>query len=138
MNDFKYRLYIMETDKLQKKDLELQSNKDILMYYQTSIRNVAITTAVSFAALGYSRFYRGKSSLYSSGLTLVSLLIIAASCILNINLYNLMEQHARVDNSLTSANNYLIVNKIFMICHSMIILFGLYTFYRLITGKKFD
>ncbi len=138
MNDFKYRLYIMETDKLQKKDLELQSNKDILMYYQTSIRNVAITTAVSFAALGYSRFYRGKSSIYSSGLTLVSLLIIAASCILNINLYNLMEQHARVDNSLTSANNYLIVNKIFMICHSMIILFGLYTFYRLITGKKFD
>ena len=129
---------MMETDKLQKKDLELQSNKDILMYYQTSIRNVAITTAVSFAALGYSRFYRGKSSIYSSGLTLVSLLIIAASCILNINLYNLMEQHARVDNSLTSANNYLIVNKIFMICHSLIILFGLYTFYRLITGKKFD
>jgi hypothetical protein len=125
----------METDKLQKKDLELQSNKDILMYYQTSIRNVALTTAVSFAALGYSRFYRGKSSLYSSGLTLVSLLIIAASCILNINLYNLMEYHARIDNSLTSANNYLIVNKIFMICHSMIILFGLYTFYRLITGK---
>ena len=128
----------METDKLQKKDLELQSNKDILMYYQTSIRNVALTTAVSFAALGYSRFYRGKSSIYSSGLTLVSLLIIAASCILNINLYNLMEQHARIDNSLTSANNYLIVNKIFMICHSLIILFGLYTFYRLITGKKFD
>ncbi|AET73003.1 hypothetical protein PGAG_00114 [Phaeocystis globosa virus 12T] len=128
----------METDKLQKKDLELQSNKDILMYYQTSIRNVALTTAVSFAALGYSRFYRGKSSIYSSGLALVSLLIIAASCILNINLYNLMEQHARIDNSLTSANNYLIVNKIFMISHSMIILFGLYTFYRLITGKKFD
>jgi len=128
----------METDKLQKKDLELQSNKDILMYYQTSIRNVALTTAVSFAALGYSRFYRGKSSLYSSGLTLVSLLIIAASCILNINLYNLMEYHARIDNSLTSANNYLIVNKIFMICHSMIILFGLYTFYRLISGKKFE
>jgi len=126
----------METDKLQKKDLELQSNKDILMYYQTSIRNVALTTAVSFAALGYSRFYRGKSSLYSSGLTLVSLLIIAASCILNINLYNLIEHHAIIDNSLTSANNYLIVNKIFMISHSMIILFGLYTFYRLISGKK--
>jgi len=128
----------METDKLQKKDLELQSNKDILMYYQTSIRNVALTTAVSFAALGYSRFYRGKSSLYSSGLTLVSLLIIAASCILNINLYNLIEHHAIIDNSLTSANNYLIVNKIFMISHSMIILFGLYTFYRLISGKKFE
>ncbi len=58
----------METDKLQKKDLELQSNKDILMYYQTTIRNVALTTTVSFAALGYSRFYRSKSSIYASGL----------------------------------------------------------------------
>ena len=66
----------METDKLQKKDLELQSNKDVLMYYQTTIRNVALTTAVSFAALGYSRFYRGKSTIYASGLVLVSLLLV--------------------------------------------------------------
>ena len=83
----------METDKLQKKDLELQSNKDILMYYQTTIRNVALTTAVSFAALGYSRFYRSKSTIYASGLVLVSLLIISASCIININLYNLINNH---------------------------------------------
>ena len=128
----------METDKLQKKDLELQSNKDLLMYYQTSIRNVALTTAVSFAALGYSRFYRGKSSVYSSGLNFVSLLIIIASYILNIKLYNLMERHQRINKSLTSAKDYLIVNKIFMICHTTVILFGVYTFYRLITGKKFE
>ena len=128
----------METDKLQKKDLELQSNKDILMYYQTTIRNVALTTAVSFAALGYSRFYRSKSNLYASGLVLVSLLIISASCIININLYNLINNHTITDISLTSANNLLIVNILFMISHSIIILFGLYTFYRLITGNKFD
>ena len=128
----------METDKLQKKDLELQSNKDVLMYYQTTIRNVALTTAVSFAALGYSRFYRGKSTIYASGLVLVSLLIIFSSCIININLYNLIINHTKTDNSLTSANNFLSVNILFMISHIMIILFGLYTFYRLITGNKFD
>lgn len=128
----------METDKLQKKDLELQSNKDILMYYQTTIRNVALTTGVSFAALGYSRFYRSKSSIYASGLVLVSLLIISASCIININLYNLINNHTITDVSLTSANNFLIVNILFMISHSIIILFGLYTFYRLTTGNKFD
>ena len=128
----------METDKLQKKDLELQSNKDVLMYYQTTIRNVALTTAVSFAALGYSRFYRGKSTIYSSGLVLVSLLIISSSCIININLYNLIINHTKTDNSLISANNFLSVNILFMISHIMIILFGLYTFYRLITGNKFD
>ena len=128
----------METDKLQKKDLELQSNKDVLMYYQTTIRNVALTTAVSFAALGYSRFYRGKSTIYSSGLVLVSLLIISSSCIININLYNLIINHTKTDNSLISANNFLSVNILFMISHIMIILFGLYTFYRLITGNKFN
>lgn len=128
----------METDKLQKKDLELQSNKDVLMYYQTTIRNVAITTAVSFAALGYSRFYRGKSTIYASGLVLVSLLIISSSCIININLYNLIINHTKTDNSLISANNFLSVNILFMISHIIIILFGLYTFYRLITANKFD
>lgn len=128
----------METDKLQKKDLELQSNKDILMYYQTTIRNVALTTGVSFAALGYSRFYRGKNYLYSSGLVLVSLLIISASTIININLYNLINNHTKTDISLTSANNFLIVNILFMISHIIIILFGLYTFYRLLTGNKFE
>lgn len=127
----------METDKLQKKDLELQSNKDILMYYQTAIRNVALTTAVSFAALGYSRFYRGKSTIYASGLVLVSLLIISASCIININLYNLITNHTINDISLTSANNFLIVNILFMISHSILVIFGLYTFYRLITNNKF-
>ena len=127
----------METDKLEKKDLELQSNKDILMYYQTTVRNVALTTAVSFAALGYSRFYRGKSPIYSSGLALVSLLIISASCIININLYTLINYHNKTDISLTSANNFLIVNILFMISHAIIIMFGLYTFYRLITDNKF-
>ena len=128
----------MGTDKLQKKDLELQSNKDLLMYYQTTIRNVALTTAVSFAALGYSRFYRGKSTIYASGLVLVSLLIIFASCIINLNLYNLIINHNKTDKSLISANNFLSVNILFMISHIIIILFGLYTFYRLITVNKFD
>ena len=107
----------METGKLQKKDLELQSNKDVLMYYQTTIRNVALTTAVSFAALGYSRFYRGKSTMYASGLVLVSLLIISTSYIININLYNLIINHNKNDISLTSANNLLSVNILFIISH---------------------
>ena len=81
----------MEISNIQKKDLELQSNKDILMYYHTTIRNVALTSALSFAGLSYSRFYRGKSRIYSAGLVFVSILILLASFIININLYNYME-----------------------------------------------
>lgn len=127
----------MATDKLEKKDLELQSNKELLMYYQSTIRNVVITTALSFAALGYSRFYRGKSIMYTSVLTLVSLILIIASCIINFNLYNLVNYHTKINNSLTSVNNFLIVNVLFVICHCILFLFGLYTFYRLITSQKF-
>jgi len=127
----------MKTDKLQKKDLELQSNKDILMYYQTTLRNVALTTALSFAALTYSRFYREKSLMYSCGLVFVSLLIIFASCIININLYNMINNYYKTDISLNSANNFLIVNILFMISHTIIILFGIYTFFRLSTNNKF-
>ena len=53
-----------------------KTEKDVLMYYQTSIRNVALTTAVSFAALGYSRFYRDKSLLYTNGMVFVSFLLV--------------------------------------------------------------
>ena len=55
-----------------KKNEIFKSEKDVLMYYQTTLRNVGLTTAVSFAALGYSRFYREKSLLYSSGMEFVS------------------------------------------------------------------
>ena len=127
----------IEHNKVEKKKLDLQTNKDILMFYQTTIRNVALTTAVSFAALDYSRYYRDKSKLYSTGLVFVSILILSASFIININLYNLITNHTKTDISLTSANNFLMVNILFMISHSILVIFGLYTFYRLITNNKF-
>ena len=41
----------------------METERDLLMFYHTSIRNIALFTSVSFAALGYSRFYRGKDKL---------------------------------------------------------------------------
>ena len=48
-----------------------ETGKDLLMFYQTTLRNVGLYTTISFAALGYSRFYRDKSILYSSGLVVI-------------------------------------------------------------------
>ena len=97
-----------------KKNLPLQTNKDILMFHQTTIRNVALTTAVSFAALGYSRFYRGKSLLYSSGLVLVSVLLVLCSILLNVNVNNIVVKHYNLDNNLNASNNFVIVNQLFL------------------------
>ena len=127
----------MKSTNLQKKDLELQSNKDIFMYYHTTIRNVALTTALSFAGLSYSRFYRGKSRIYSSGLVFVSILILLASFIININLYNKINFYYKNNISFISGKNFLIVNILFIIAHIIILLFNIHTLLRMVKGKKF-
>ena len=112
---------------------KLKTNKDILMFYQTTIRNVALTTAVAFASLSYSRFYRNKNSFYSFILTLVSLLILSGSFILNKNLYFIIKNHYKINKLLSSANNFLIVNILFLICHLIIIFYAgsvLYQYYK--------
>jgi hypothetical protein len=51
----------------------METEKDILMYFHTSIRNMGLYTSLSFGALGYSRFYRGKNPTYNIYLIAVSL-----------------------------------------------------------------
>lgn len=51
----------------------METEKDILMYFHTSVRNMGLYTSLSFGALGYSRFYRGKSPTYNIYLIIVSL-----------------------------------------------------------------
>ena len=114
---------------------EIFSNeKELLMYFQTSIRNVALTTAVSFAALGYSRFYRDKSRLYSAGMTFVSFLIILCSTLLNLFLFNSIQEYLNTNKEI---NRLSTINKIFIVVHSVLIFFALYTLIRLMYDKKF-
>ena len=116
--------------------MQFETYKDLVMYYQTTIRNVFLSTAVSFAALGYSRFYRGKSKLYSNCLCLISLLIIIASFSINFNLYNSLNNY--LDNEKYSdINKWTIVNKILFITHLLLIFFAFYTLYRLYFNKEF-
>jgi hypothetical protein len=127
---------LIEKKNAKNDNLDFESHKDLIMYYQTSIRNVALTTAVSFAALAYSRFYRGKSKMYTSGMVLVSLLIIVASFILNFHLYTSIQKYKTLEKT-KKIKNWEIVNILFFIAHIMIIFFGLYTFYRVSTGNTF-
>lgn len=116
--------------------MEFETFKDLIMYYQTSIRNVALTTAVSFAALGYSRFYRGKSKLYVSGMVLVSLLLLSCSFLLNLFLYDDIQKY--INNPKYKAiEKWSNINKVFMVIHAFTIFFAIYTFYRVFTGNTF-
>jgi len=116
--------------------MEFETFKDLIMYYQTSIRNVALTTAVSFAALGYSRFYRGKSKLYVSGMVLVSLLILSCSFLLNLFLYDDIQKYIN-NPKYKTIEKWSNINKVFMVIHAFTIFFAIYTFYRVLTGNTF-
>lgn len=124
-----------DSDNSQNK-MQFETYKDLMMYFQTSIRNVALTTAVSFAALGYSRFYRGKSKLYVSGMVLVSLLILSCSFLLNLFLYHDIQKY--INNPKYKAiEKWSNINKVFFIVHAFTIFFAIYTFYRVLTGNTF-
>ena len=116
------------------KNKVFSNEKDLLMYFHTSIRNVALTTAVSFAALGYARYYKNKSLLYAAGLTIVSFLIISCSTLLNLYLYSSIQDYFKDNDELSNLRN---INIIFIIVHSSLIFFALYTVYRLVFNKKF-
>lgn len=57
----------------------METEKDILMFYQTSLRNVGLYTSISFALLASSRFYRGKNKMINILFILLSLSILLCS-----------------------------------------------------------
>ena len=57
----------------------MSSEKELIMFYQTTLRNVGLYTSISLAALGYSRFYRGKNRLYNVAFILISLALLSVS-----------------------------------------------------------
>ena len=116
--------------------MQFENYKDLVMYYQTTIRNVFLSTAVSFAALGYSRFYRGKSKLYANSLCLISLLIIIASFSMNFNLYHSLNNYKNNEKFL-DINRWTVVNKLMFITHILLIFFAFYTLYRLYFNVEF-
>ena len=117
--------------------MEFKNYRELVMYYQTTIRNVFLSTAVSFAALGYSRFYRGKSRLYAYSLVLISLLILICSTALNYNLYDSLNVYKK-NSKYSEINRWTIINNIYFFVHLILLIFGAYTLYRLYFNKTFN
>ena len=122
---------------LKKNDkLTFETEKDLLMYYQTTFRNVGLYTSVSFAALGYSRFYRGKSLLYSGGLIAISLGFLLVAAFLNILLVKTLERYYN-EKKYVEIQNWEFLSKITVILHLILLFFAVYTLYRMLTGNAF-
>tara|TARA_Y100000768_G_C23968915_1_gene679431 strand:- start:37 stop:402 length:366 start_codon:yes stop_codon:yes gene_type:complete len=118
----------------QNKEIDFKTSKDLSMFYQTTLRNIALTTAVSFAALAYSRYYRDKNKIYTIGMGLVSLLLLLISFSLNFHLYYIIQNY-KGNKEFYNIVKLEILNILFMIIHFITIGFVTYTLYKLSLNK---
>ena len=110
--------------------------KSILMYYHTSLRNVALYTSVSLALLGYSRFYRGKIFIYNISFIVISLMLLAIT-IYKTQLFSntLKIQIKELKKEIQSKDKYELkrlsnIPVMMVYLNSIIFLFGIYTLLR--------
>lgn len=112
----------------------METEKDILMYFHTTLRNMGLYTSLSFGALGYSRFYRGKSPTYNIYLIIVSLVftfisIYTGVCLIkDINTFNKKIKSSRI-------NKWKIIPKLIIIFNFGAFLLSLSTLYVEVSTK---
>lgn len=73
----------------------MDNEKDLLMFYQTSLRNVALFTSVSLALLAVSRYYRQKTIIFNSGYIVFSLLFLIAAILICLSLIQTIEKEKK-------------------------------------------
>ena len=107
------------------------SEKDFLMYFHTSIRNLGLFITVSLAILTVSRAYRGKNKLYNIAFIFITLLFLLIALYKN---YYLILTLKQMKNEINENNYYtneiIFVPKIIMMLILIIMVFCLFTFQR--------
>jgi hypothetical protein len=107
----------------------MEMEKNLLMYFHTSFRNIGIFTTLSFAALGYSRYHRSKHVIYNIYLILVSIFFLICSMYIG---YYLREDINTflTDNTRDRMKKWMVLSNGTIIVNAGTLLLGLYTLYR--------
>ena len=113
----------------------METKKDLLMYFQTSLRNIGLYTSLSFAALGYSRFYRNKDALYNIYLVIFSIVFIMLSLTISINLISDINKFQKILKSST-IKKWIYIPKTIIVFNIGSLLLAFFTFYREISTDK--
>ena len=108
----------------------MNTEKDLLMYYHSCIKTVGMYTSLSFGALAYSRFYRGKENyLYNLILVLVSLCLTLVS-LFNSYYFMLYFDEFQEKLNLKNLKTFKYVPKLLLGINSILLLLGTFTFLR--------
>ena len=107
----------------------MKTEKDLLMYFSTALRNIGLFTTLSFAALGYSRYHRSKNAIYNIYLILVSLCFLFASIYLAYYLIKDIEIF-QTDKTRKTMDKWIVIPKALIVMNSGIFILGVYTLFR--------
>ena len=102
------------------------TERNLLMYFSTALRNIGLFTSISFAALGYSRYYRSKNAIHNIYLILVSLFFLLASIYIA---YYLLQDIEQFNNDKTNKimEKWIVIPKAIILVNGGVFAIGAYT-----------
>jgi len=111
------------------------TEKDLIMMYHTTLRNMGLYTSLSLALLGYSRYYRGKGSMvYNVCFIIFSLIFMLGAMIIGIYLIKDLEKllptvvrEKGKEHEQYMLRKWLDIPKAIIIVESAILCFGVWT-----------
>ena len=110
---------------------EKLTEKDFLMYFHTSIRNLGLYISVALAILTVSRAYRGKNKLYNLSFIVITILFLIVSAFKNIYLIKtLRAMKNEIKENKLYTDQIMIVPTLILMINITISVFCLYTLYR--------
>lgn len=113
----------------------MDSEKAILMYYHTALRNVGLYTSVSFVLLASSRFYRGKNKIYNIAFIVLSLAILmCAIAVCKFLIDDLKVMKKNVDD-IKYLEKWELIPQAVLYLNSAVALIGVTTLFRQITSN---
>jgi len=108
----------------------MKTLKELLMFSQTTIRNIGLFTSISLALLGVSRFYRTKIKIYDIGYLILSLSFIISSLIIAYYLIQDLEFSKKKIDDGERVDKWIVFVKGVACINFVILLFTLMSIYR--------
>jgi len=114
------------------------SVRTIMMYYQTSLRNIGLYTSVSLATLGASRFHRDKSFILN--VSLIGVSVVFNLLAVAIGLYMMddiryLRENQEEDNTLPLLDKWGWLPKTTVAVNAGIIVSSMFVLYKQLTKK---
>ena len=107
------------------------TEKDYLMYFHTSIRNLGLYISVALAILAVSRAYRGKNRIYNVSFILITLMFLGISAYKNyLLIVNLSKMTDNIESNDLLINEHNNVPKMILLLNIIVTIFCLFTLNR--------